>query len=256
MRTDEPLLGARGLDPAVDVGATVDRVSVDVPTSVTENVISTVPQHFGGSVNDGLLAALAIAVTAWRRSRGQRSGDVLVNLEGHGREENAVPGADLSRTVGGSPTLFPVRIDLTGLDVVDALAGGSTAASAVKLVKETLLGLPDNGIGFGILKYLDRNEELRELPTPQISFNYLGRFAGSDPEHGEVPWLPISEVTLDEAHSGELAAAFGTRHQCRHDRYRTRSDSARYVVLPPRHSQRGRSHRTGGALGPSTGRTE
>ena len=27
------------------------------------------------------------------------------------------------------------------------------------------------------------------------------------PEHGEVPWLPISEVTLDEAHSGELAAA-------------------------------------------------
>ncbi len=207
MRTDEPLLGARGLDPAVDVGATVDRVSVDVPTSVTENVISTVPQHFGGSVNDGLLAALAIAVTAWRRSRGQRSGDVLVNLEGHGREENAVPGADLSRTVGWFTTLFPVRIDLTGLDVVDALAGGSTAASAVKLVKETLLGLPDNGIGFGILKYLDRNEELRELPTPQISFNYLGRFAGSDPEHGEVPWLPISEVTLDEAHSGELAAA-------------------------------------------------
>ncbi|MDJ0110639.1 condensation domain-containing protein, partial [Rhodococcus erythropolis] len=40
-----------------------------------------------------------------------------------------------------------------------------------------------------------------------ISFNYLGRFAGSDPEHGEVPWLPISEVTLDEAHSGDLAAA-------------------------------------------------
>ena len=38
-------------------------------------------------MNDGLLAALAIAVTAWRRSRGQRSGDVLVNLEGHGREE-------------------------------------------------------------------------------------------------------------------------------------------------------------------------
>ncbi|GAA3185507.1 hypothetical protein GCM10020255_081850 [Rhodococcus baikonurensis] len=74
MRTDEPLLGTRGLDPAVDVGATVDRISVDVPTSVTENIISTVPQHFGGSVNDGLLAALAIAVTAWRRSRGQRSG--------------------------------------------------------------------------------------------------------------------------------------------------------------------------------------
>ena len=156
-------------------------------------------------MNDGLLAALAIAVTAWRRSRGQRSGDVLVNLEGHGREENAVPGADLSRTVGWFTTPCPRPDRSHGLDVVDALAGGSTAASAVKLVKETLLGLPDNGIGFGILKYLDRNEELRELPTPQISFNYLGRFAGSDPEHGEVPWLPISEVTLDEAHSGELA---------------------------------------------------
>ncbi|GAA3185500.1 hypothetical protein GCM10020255_081840 [Rhodococcus baikonurensis] len=106
---------------------------------------------------------------------------MLVNLEGHGREENAAPGADLSRTVGWFTTLFPVRIDLTGLDVVDALSGGSTAASAVKLVKETLLDLPDNGIGFGILKYLDRSEELRALPTPQISFNYLGRFAARTP---------------------------------------------------------------------------
>lgn len=52
MRTDEPMLGTRRLDPAVDVGATVDRVSVDVPTSVTENIISAVPRHFGGSVND------------------------------------------------------------------------------------------------------------------------------------------------------------------------------------------------------------
>ena len=94
---------------------------------------------------------------------------MLVNLEGHGREENAVPGADLSRTVGWFTTLFPVRIDLTGLDVVDALAGGSTAASAVKLVKETLLGLPDNGSYKNYAELKRKYVMWNVIATPELS---------------------------------------------------------------------------------------
>ena len=36
---------------------------------------------------------------------------VLVDLEGHGREE-IFPGVDLSRTVGWFTTMFPVALDL------------------------------------------------------------------------------------------------------------------------------------------------
>jgi non-ribosomal peptide synthase protein (TIGR01720 family) len=39
--------------------------------------------------------------------------------------------------------------------------------------------LPDNGLGFGMLRYLDprTGPVLAALPRPQVKFNYLGRFA-------------------------------------------------------------------------------
>ncbi|MCE0446742.1 hypothetical protein LT493_25715 [Streptomyces tricolor] len=57
------------------------------------------PGVFHAKVNDVLLSGLAVAVGAWRRRRGAAAGPVLVDLEGHGREE-IDPGADLARTVG------------------------------------------------------------------------------------------------------------------------------------------------------------
>nr|WP_258957122.1 non-ribosomal peptide synthetase [Rhodococcus globerulus] len=203
----DALLGNRALDPAVDLGSTVEKITVDIDSAVTDNILTAVPHLFGGSVNDGLLAALALAVTGWRHSHGKRGTDVLINLEGHGREEAAVPGADLSRTVGWFTTIFPVRLDLAGISVIDALSGGDAIASAVKSVKETLLAVPDNGIGFGMAKYLDDARSLHELPAPQISFNYLGRLGGTETGGEEVPWLPVPGVTLDEPHNGQLPAA-------------------------------------------------
>ena len=51
-------------------------------------------------------------MTEWRRGRGGDPGrGVLVDLEGHGREEQLVPGVDLSRTVGWFTSLYPVRLD-------------------------------------------------------------------------------------------------------------------------------------------------
>ncbi|RZK80848.1 MAG: hypothetical protein EOP26_14730, partial [Rhodococcus sp. (in: high G+C Gram-positive bacteria)] len=117
--------------------------------------------------------------------------DVLINLEGHGREDHVVPGADLSRTVGWFTTLFPARLDLTGIGVDAALAGDDAAGSAIKAIKEQLLAIPDHGIGYGMLRYLDPvgSEALRRFRPPQVSFNYLGRVATSG---GDVPWLPVA----------------------------------------------------------------
>ena len=40
---------------------------------------------------------------------------MLLDLEGHGREEELVGGADLSRTVGWFTSSHPVRVDVTGV---------------------------------------------------------------------------------------------------------------------------------------------
>ncbi|MFE1327372.1 amino acid adenylation domain-containing protein [Streptomyces sp. NPDC058735] len=204
LRTGEPVLGAREVDPARDVAATVDTVRVRVPADVTGILLNTLPAVFRGGVDDGLLAGLALALARWRRTRGESASPALVRLEGHGREEHLVPGADLSGTVGWFTAMFPVRLDVTGIDLAEAFAGGPAAGRAVKAVKEQLRAVPDNGMGYGLLRHLNP-ETAAALATerrPRIGFNYLGRASGADiPEELRgLGWAP------DTTHPDLIAA--------------------------------------------------
>ncbi|MFD9499457.1 amino acid adenylation domain-containing protein [Streptomyces sp. NPDC060035] len=204
LREDEPVLGARELDPARDVAATVDTVRIHVPADVTATVLNTVPAIFRGGVDDGLLAALALALARWRRTRGVPASSALVRLEGHGREEQVVPGADLSRTIGWFTAMYPVRLDLADVDVADAFAGGPAAGRAIKAVKEQLRAVPGSGIGFGLLRHLNPETAaaLAADREPQIGFNYLGRTSTADiPEELRgLGWAP------DTTHQDLIAA--------------------------------------------------
>ena len=75
--------------------------------------------------------------------------------------------------------------------------------------------MPDHGIGYGLLRYLNEGTEsvLRDLPTPQIAFNYLGRVNGAIPTGGrEAGWAPVDHGgDLSGAGSGH-AGTGGTRH--------------------------------------------
>ncbi|MGW5381963.1 amino acid adenylation domain-containing protein [Nocardia sp. NPDC003963] len=188
------LLGARRLDPERDVAATAGQIRIRIPADVTEAVLTTVPARFHGSANDPLLTALALALGEWRRRRGMNAGAELITLEGHGREEQAVPGADLSATVGWFTTRFPIRLELRDIDPEDAFAGGPAAGRAIQQVKEQLRAVPDNGIGYGMLRYLDSRgrAELGSSPEPQISFNYLGRVGVRELSGA---WTPTREFT-------------------------------------------------------------
>ncbi|MFE9325082.1 amino acid adenylation domain-containing protein [Nocardia sp. NPDC052278] len=191
----DQLLGSRRLIPDRDVGATAGRVRQRIPAAVAEAVLTTIPNRFHCSANDPLLAALVLALGEWRRRRGTAVADgELIALEGHGREERAVPGADLSATVGWFTTRCPVRIECGNVDLDDALTGGKSAGLAIKLVKEQLRAVPGNGIGYQMLRHLDSrgSAELAGLPEPQISFNYLGR-VGVGERSG--PWAPTTEFT-------------------------------------------------------------
>ncbi|MGM7649296.1 amino acid adenylation domain-containing protein, partial [Nocardia sp. JW2] len=216
VETPDPLLTERPMNPAVDVSGVIEKLPVEVSAEVTKALLTTVPALFHGGVNDGLLTALALAAAKWRTRRVPGKSDdandaLLVRLEGHGREEEVAPGADLSRTVGWFTAIFPVRLDLTGIDLDAALAGGPAIGQAVKAVKEQLLSVPDKGIGYGLLRYMNA-DTAAELPTElpgQISFNYLGRVADSD-----VPdalrgfgWIPAAELaSLGGAYDADMPA--------------------------------------------------
>ncbi|GAA1978311.1 amino acid adenylation domain-containing protein [Amycolatopsis minnesotensis] len=221
----DSLLGRRALETCRDVRATAHELRLELSGETTAALLTSVPAAFNAEINDVLLAALAMAVADWRqRTQRLNDGRVLVELEGHGREHIADE-LDLGRTVGWFTSVFPVCFDLGQPDWPDLWAAGETAGGAIKTVKEQLRALPDHGLGFGLLRFLNpQTVGHRGLSgIPQIGFNYLGRFsAGSDSDWalesatmvgtGTSPDMPlrhvlaVTPVTEDRADGPHLVA--------------------------------------------------
>jgi hypothetical protein len=105
------LLVEGSLDPARDVMGTAGRLTLTLPAAVTEGLLRRVAGAFHAGIQHVLLTALALAIAQWCR-RGDRGSiaAVLIDVEGHGREE-IFADVELSRTVGWFTSLFPVRLD-------------------------------------------------------------------------------------------------------------------------------------------------
>lgn len=135
----------------------------------TRSLLQDAHQAYHTQVNDLLLTAL---LQAYQQRTGQSR--LRLDLEGHGREVLdtppggvAVPAFDLSRTVGWFTSIYPVALTLQSKD----------AASAIKAVKEQLRAIPNRGMGYGILRYLGKADEL--AGQAELCFNYLGQFDAS-----------------------------------------------------------------------------
>ncbi|MBD2520503.1 amino acid adenylation domain-containing protein, partial [Nostoc sp. FACHB-973] len=151
----------------VNTAASVSRVSVSLDKAQTQALLQDVPKAYKTQINDVLLSALGLVLSRWTNSE-----SVLFNLEGHGRED-IIDGVDLSRTIGWFTTIFPVVLKLSAIDFDDL-------GNALKSVKEQLRAIPNKGIGYGLLRYLNVDAEitaqLQTIPASEISFNYLGQF--------------------------------------------------------------------------------
>jgi amino acid adenylation domain-containing protein/non-ribosomal peptide synthase protein (TIGR01720 family) len=144
--------------------ASACNVSVSLSAEETRALLQEVPKAYHTQINDVLLTSMVQAFAQWTGTR-----CLLVNLEGHGREE-ILEAVDLSRTVGWFTTIFPVVLELQA----------DAPGEALKSVKEQLRRIPNRGIGYGLLRYLKKDaaiiEKLRALPQAEVSFNYLGQF--------------------------------------------------------------------------------
>jgi amino acid adenylation domain-containing protein/non-ribosomal peptide synthase protein (TIGR01720 family) len=153
--------------PVLHAGASLKKTdSLTVHThlnqDLTRRLLQDAPSAYRTQINDLLLAALARVISRWTAQP-----QVLIQLEGHGREALSDE-IDLTRTVGWFTTVYPVR--LTPQAELDA---------NVKQIKEQLRSVPNKGLDFGVLRYLGNaqtRQALQALPVPRITFNYLGQF--------------------------------------------------------------------------------
>ena len=228
LREPAALLVEGLLDGDRDLAGTARHLTLTLPAAMTGALLTRVPAAFHGGINDVLLTGLVVAVAQWCRRRGRGSGNaVLLDVEGHGREE-IFPDVDLSRTVGWFTSLYPVRLDPGSLDVEEAMAGGAALGRALKLIKEQLHAVPDHGLGYGLLRYLNAQTaaQLSGFARPQLGFNYLGRLpaaaatdwgrageadalgSGGDPAMRLPHALEVNALTLDGSDGATLSATW------------------------------------------------
>jgi non-ribosomal peptide synthase protein (TIGR01720 family) len=140
------------------LGLTLDRRQ-------TKALLQQIPAEKDIQINEVLLTALLLAYHRWS---GQ--GTLLLAREGHGRG-GFLEHVDLSRTVGWFTSLYPLMLHMPGSEDKDL-------NMVMNVVKEAVRNIPNSGISYGILRYLGDKEiqqQIAELPQPQLNFNYLGQ---------------------------------------------------------------------------------
>jgi amino acid adenylation domain-containing protein/non-ribosomal peptide synthase protein (TIGR01720 family) len=139
----------------------------------TKRLLQEAPRAYHTEINDILLCALALTLSEWNHTS-----KVVIGLEGHGREPVAAA-IDTSRTVGWFTSLYPLKLDITT----------ATTGPQLKSVKEQLRKVPDKGLGYGVLKYINREACLQGNDPWDIVFNYLGQSGNIVAAEG---WLGIA----------------------------------------------------------------
>jgi amino acid adenylation domain-containing protein/non-ribosomal peptide synthase protein (TIGR01720 family) len=135
--------------------------TVSLAQELTKQLLQEVPKVYHTEINDTLLAALATTVCRWSNSN-----QIVVGLEGHGREQ--LGKEDTTRTTGWFTSLYPVKLE------VDAETK-EVSGALIKSIKEQLRKVPGKGLGYGVLKYINKEATLQGKDPWDIVFNYLGQ---------------------------------------------------------------------------------
>ncbi len=138
-------------------------VEVSLEPAETQALLQDVAKACRARPDELMLGTLAHVLRQWTGAP-----CVRVEMEGHGREE-LFEGVDLSRTVGWFTSIYPVLVE----------ESGEGPGAWLRSAKEALRRIPGKGVGYGVLRYLAPDRELRErlraLPPPEVGFNYLGQ---------------------------------------------------------------------------------
>jgi amino acid adenylation domain-containing protein/non-ribosomal peptide synthase protein (TIGR01720 family) len=141
--------------------ASFTQASFSLNEITTSRLLTQAQQAYRTQINELLLSALLLG---FHNCTGSNS--IRIDLEGHGRQE-LNEDINLSQTVGWFTTLFPITLNSDSMDFETLICA----------VKEQLRAVPNQGIGFAVLKYLSKTKGIESAEISPILFNYLGQFS-------------------------------------------------------------------------------
>ena len=165
-------------------------MTVTLEPGETALLLRRVPGVFRSRTHDVLLAALARALRRW-----QGSPTVVVDVEGHGREDLFAE-LDLSRTVGWFTATYPLALRLP--------VGDGDWAAMVRSVRRQVRAVPDGGVSYGALRHLaPAGAPLARRAPATIAFNYHGTDEGPAPTDGSPLYRGAADPLGREQDPGE-----------------------------------------------------
>ncbi|TCJ94308.1 non-ribosomal peptide synthetase [Nocardia alba] len=212
-------LGSRHPAPATDTWSSLRVTTVATPVAVTDRLLDHVGKDEG--VREFLLTALTMTMASLHADNGNDpAAGALIAMEGHGRADTTLD-TDTANTLGWFTSVYPVRLGVGdhAVDITRAQADPAAARTLLDSVSTHLREIPNQGLDYGLLRYVNRAAELRSAAEPQVEFNYLGRIdlSGneSDPwsllvgEHDQA--LPLDpEPDLPLRYAIDVIAGIGT----------------------------------------------
>ena len=148
----------------------VQSFSWELDTKRTHSFAHSANELYRTKPEDLLITALVRTIGEWANLD-----TFCFGMERHGRTADCIT-EDVSNTVGWFTSYFPVGVNYNKEDDL---------GEQIKSVKEKLRKIPNNGIGYGILKYLSRDQQNPKLnQQPPLVFNYLGNQARANDNSG------------------------------------------------------------------------
>lgn len=133
----------------------IQTIALKIDSATTENLVKNSNETYHTKTEELLLTALMFGFEKWANIS-----SLCLGLERHGRKYSKL---DLSTTVGWFTTYFPISLKIED---------GTNLRSGIISIKEKLRSIPNEGIGYGVLRYLKKNDGLTQRPP--VIFNFLG----------------------------------------------------------------------------------
>lgn len=136
-------------------GKTIKTLALEIDFAATENLVRNINETYHTTTEELLITALMVAFENWTNKT-----SLCLGLERQIRNYSKL---DLSNTVGWFTTHFPLSLKIED---------GTDFKSSIISIKEQLRHIPNEGIGFGVLRYLKKIDGL--IQKPQIAFRFSG----------------------------------------------------------------------------------
>ena len=155
---------------------------------LSSEALTAINQSYQTLTEEIAIAALVQTLSEWADRK-----TILIGLQGNGRDMTKL---DVSQTVACFDHHYPQTFQLEEI---------STEGDLIKMVKEQLRAVPEKGLGYGLLRYLNDSFSNGTVPSMspwEIEFNYREQGAVLSGEHtlGQSDkQLTLSEVVTVEA---------------------------------------------------------